>query len=290
MDTIIQSWLLFLNLKKLYLCAMPKNALKLTLLVLIMALIAGCSKYQRVFKSTDNELKYETAIALYEKKDYYRALQLFDQLMPVFKGTEREEKMSYFYAYSYYYQKDYMLAGYYFKRFATSYPVSKYAEECYFMNAYCSYLNSPPVSLDQTSSVEAIKEFQAFINKYPASDKLDRSNELIDKLRLKLEEKAYNIANMYLHMDEYLSAVVSYKTLMQEFPDTRFREEAMYNIIKAYHFYAVNSIDEKRIERHRQAINAYNDFKALYPESKLMKQATDLIQSSIKQVKKEDNS
>ncbi len=269
---------------------MLKNALKLSVIAVIVVVFSGCSKYQRVFKSTDNDLKYETAIALYESKDYYRALQLFDQLMPVFKGTEREEKMSYFYSYSYYYQKDYMLAGYYFKRFATSFPSSRLAEECYFMNAYCNYLKSPSTSLDQTSTEEAMKEFQAFINKYPASDRIDRCNELIDKLRLKLEEKSFNIAKMYLKMQEYLSAVVTYRNLLQEFPDTRFKEDAMFDIIKAYYYYAENSIAEKRIDRHRQAISAYNDFKAVFPESRYMKEINALIQNSLQYVKKENNS
>ena len=261
---------------------MLKNARHISLILLITLVFTGCSEYQKIYKSTDNDLKYESAIAYYEKKDYYRALQLFDQIMPTYRGTEREEKISYYYAYAYYYQKDYILAGYYFKRFADTYPTSRYNEECLFMTAYCSYLNSPPYYLDQTSTLDAIRDFQVFINRYPTSDRVPRANELIDQLRLKLEEKNYKIALLYLQMEEYKAAIVSFQNLMKDYPDTKFREESMYYIIEAWYKYAENSIPEKRIERHQAAIDAFNDFKAQYPESRYLQDAQNLIKNSYK--------
>ncbi|NTW26131.1 MAG: outer membrane protein assembly factor BamD, partial [Lentimicrobium sp.] len=83
-----------------------------SLLILILVVFSSCSKYQKLVKSTDNEVKYEMAIAYYEDKDYYRAIQLFDQLMPFFRGTERAELMAYYYANAHYEQKDYILASY----------------------------------------------------------------------------------------------------------------------------------------------------------------------------------
>ena len=265
----------------LYFCTMQRNTLISIAILLVMSTLSGCSKYQRIFKSTDNDLKYEAAIAYYENKDYYRALQLFDQLIPMVRGTEREEKISYYYAYSYYNQKDYILAGYYFKRFADNFPSSRYTEECYFMTAYCSYLNASPPNLDQTSSLDAIRDFQAFINRYPKSERVERCNELIDKLRLKLEEKNYQQAMLYFRMEEHQAAIVTFQNLLRDYPDTRFREEAMFNVIKAWSFYAENSVTAKKMERHQAAVSAFNDFKALYHESRYMKEAQQLIQGSM---------
>lgn len=263
-----------------YLCAMQKITLRLTFILLIVIALAGCSKYQRIYKSNDNDLKYEAAIAYYENKDYYRALQLFDLVLPMVRGTEREEKISYYYAYSYYHQRDYILAGYYFKRFANNFPSSRYAEESFFMSAYCSYLNSAPPTLDQTSTIEAIRDFQAFANRYPKSDRVERCNELIDKLRLNLEEKSFRQAMLYFRMDEYQAAIISFQNLMKEFPDTRYQEQVMFNIIKAWYNYAEKSVPSKRVERHQAAINAFNDFRALFPESRFLKEAQNLIQAS----------
>ena len=56
-----------------------KKLLFLSVIILIFSL-GSCSKYQKLLKSTDNEMKYDAAIDLFEKKDYSRSLELFDLL------------------------------------------------------------------------------------------------------------------------------------------------------------------------------------------------------------------
>ena len=42
--------------------------------------MGACSKYQKLLKSSDYALKYENGVKYYEKKDYYRAVGLFEEL------------------------------------------------------------------------------------------------------------------------------------------------------------------------------------------------------------------
>lgn len=179
---------------------------------------SSCSKYQKLLKSTDNDLKYETAMDLFEKKDYNRALELFDLLQAVYRGTSRGEEIGFNMAYCYYYQKDYTLAAYYFKRHAQTYPNTPRAEEALFMNAYCYYLDSPRPSLDQANTHLAIKELQEFINTYPRSERVARSNELIDNLRDKLELKDFNIAMLYYRMRDYQAAITTFQNILKNTP------------------------------------------------------------------------
>jgi len=136
-------------------------------LLIISFLLVSCSKFQKLVKSTDNEKKYEMAIKYFEEKEYYRAIQLFEQIAPFFKGTDRAEKIAFYNAYSYYEQKDYILAAYYFRQFAANYPNSKNAEEAAFLSAYCNYLDSPPSSLDQSVTLEAINGLQLLLTSIP---------------------------------------------------------------------------------------------------------------------------
>ncbi len=142
---------------------MFKKLIFFLFLISSVALIS-CSKYQKLLKGADNEAKYEAAIDYYEKDDYYRALQLFDPLIAVYRGTKKAETLYYYYAYCYYKQQDYILASYYFKRFVKNSPNSDKAEECVYLSAYCTYLDSPKYNLDQTNTYEAIKDLQLFIN------------------------------------------------------------------------------------------------------------------------------
>jgi len=238
-----------------------------------------------MLKSADNELKYDKAVEYYEKGDYYRALQLFDGLIPVFRGTNKAEKLYFYYAYCYYNQHDNVMASYYFNRFAQSFPTSDFTEEATFMSAYCKYLDSPRYSLDQTVSKEAINEFQLFINKYPYSERAKQATALIDELRNKLQLKVYTIANMYLKMEDYQAAIVSFENILKQYPDTEFKEEILYKIIKSYYMYAMKSITGKKKERYESAVKAYFDFVSLYPESKYLKEVQEMKEKVTKELK-----
>jgi outer membrane protein assembly factor BamD len=247
---------------------------RLNILFLVAVLIiAGCGKHQKLIKSTDNEAKYAAALDYYNEKDYYRALQLFQQLINVYQGTEKAEKMQFYYAYCYYYQKDNVLASYYFKRFVTNYPRSPLAEEAMFMNAYCYYLDSPASSLDQTNTYTAIKELQLFINLYPQSARVAEATRLIDDLRAKLQRKDLDIATLYLKMKLYEAAIYSYKNVLKDYPDSEYKEEILYSILKSNFNFAENSIPSKQDERYQSALDAYNELVFQYPETKYMKEA-----------------
>jgi len=246
------------------------------LLISIAVVFSSCSKHQKLLKSTDNEAKYEKAMEYYEKGDYYRALQVFEQLISVYRGTNKAEKLYLYYAYAYYYEHDYIMASYYFKRFTVNFPSSEFAEEAGYMIAYCKYLDSPRYSLDQTVTREAIDEFQLFINRFPYGEKAQEATTLITELREKLLNKDYNIANLYYKMEDFRAAIISYENLLKEFPDTEYREDILYKIITGYYSFAIKSIQEKKKERLESAMKAYYDFAALYPESEFIDDARKL--------------
>ncbi len=247
-------------------------------------MLAGCGKHQKLLKSTDNEAKYAAAMQDYDHHDYYRALQLFQQLVNFYQGTEKAQKMQFYYAYCYYYQQDYILASYYFKRFTNNYPRSEYTEEAMYMNAYCYFLDSPPYNLDQSNTLTAIKELQLFIDTYPNSDRVEEATSLIDRLRAKLQKKAFEIANLYYKMEQYEAAITSFNTLLKDYPDTDYKENVLFNIFKSYYYYGLKSIRSKQQERFQSALDAYNEFVFQFPDSKFLKEANnikDLVQKKI---------
>jgi outer membrane protein assembly factor BamD len=254
------------------------------LLVGVVIFSVSCSKHSRVLKGTDNELKYEMAIDLYEKGDYYRAIQLFDQLIAIYRGTDRLENINYYYAQCYYKQEDYLLASYYFKRFAQNYPSSERAEECMYLNAYCYYLDSPRYSLDQTNTYEAIKEMQLFINLYPDSERIPECNAIIDELRGKLEKKAIEIGIQYFKTRHYKAAITSLEAVLDDFPDTKNREKILYFVMKSYYYYAINSVEEKKEERYQQAIEIYNDIMYLFPDTKYQRELNSMQKNAMEKL------
>jgi outer membrane protein assembly factor BamD len=255
---------------------------------LLLAFLS-CSDYNRLLKSSDYNKKYDAAIKYYDNKEYTKALALLEELVSVYRGTVRAEKIMYYYAYSIYATGDYLLAGYHFNNFVKTFPTSEKAEECAFMYAYCYYLQSPRYSLDQTDTKNAIKELQFFINKYPDSKRKDECNELITKLRGKLEQKYYEISKQYYFLEDYKAAITSFENVLKDYPDTKYREELMYMIVKASYIYATKSTDSKKTERFKSVIDAYNKFISYYPEkSKYSKEVEGYYLSAKNQLKYPD--
>ena len=243
-----------------------KNRL-LTLAFCGLVALTSCNDFNRMVKSTDNEMKYEVAMDYYERGDYNHALQLFDLLQAAFRTTPRGEAITYRTAQCYYQQNDYDIAGYYYNRFTQTYPFSKDAEKAAFMNAYCSYMQSPESGLDQTNTHNAIKQLKNFIERYPQSDSLDRVNYLIGDLNNKLEEKDYNVCRLFYRMENYSAAITSFENMLKKYPNTAHREEILFDMAKTYYDYAENSVPEKQRERYESCIEQCNALTYLYPES-----------------------
>jgi outer membrane protein assembly factor BamD len=255
--------------------------------VLIASLLYSCDGYNKLLKSQDYEKKYEAAVKYFEEdEDYFKALQLFDELLVVYRGTVKAQKVYYYYAYCYYYMEDYILGAYHFQKFAITFPNSDKAEECFFMSAYCKYLDSPKYSLDQTSTMEAIQQLQSFANIYPASDSLPRCNELIDELRYKLEVKSFEAAKSYYTTEYYKSAIYALNRFLKEHPVSKFKEESLFLLLDASFIYADKSIEGKRKERFDEATEVYNKLIGSYPQTKYLKRAEQLKNKIDKELEK----
>jgi outer membrane protein assembly factor BamD len=254
--------------------------------LVILVLITSCSRFNRIMKSTDMNMKYEAAMKYYNAKKYYQALQLFEELISVFKGTARAEQTYYYYCKSYYETGEYQTAAYHLDNFTKTFPNSEHAEECQYLNAYCYYLDSPIYSLDQTSTHDAIKQFQLFINKYPKSPRVEESNRLIDQLRLKLETKAFMNAKLYYKMEEYKAATIAFAGVMKDFPTTQYKEECMFLIIKSAYKYAENSIESKKKNRYKDAIEQYYKLVDAFPNSKYLREGESIFNDSKEEIKK----
>jgi outer membrane protein assembly factor BamD len=246
------------------------------LIVFAVLVLASCNQYNRLLKSTDYELKLQKAHEYYEKGNFIRSAQLFEELIPVMKGTDKSEEVYYYYTWSEYYIGDVILSQYHFKNYTRQFPAGKHVEECSFMSAYCYFRTSPQLHLDQTYTKNAVKEFQAFIDTYPESSRLDTCNVLVDQLNQKLERKDVEIIRQYFNLSDWKATIVASRIFIKEYPASRYTEEMMFLTIDSYYLLALNSITSKKEERLNGAIENYVKFADLYPESVYLSRAESI--------------
>jgi outer membrane protein assembly factor BamD len=263
------------------------------LFLIFLISLTACNKYNKVLKSKDFQYKLTMADKYYANKKYKYAQQLYEELFPIFKGTQKFEELYYQYAYCFYYQKQYRDAENLFKGFLEVFPNSNKSEEVDYMRAYCFYRQSPRIELEQTNTIKSIGMMQTFINTHPGSARIKEATEIIDKCRAKLETKEYNAAQLYYNLGSYRAAALAFSALLNNYPESTKGEEYKLMVVKAYYQYAKKSIVEKQIERFEKVITEYQDFADRYPDSKLLKNAetySNLSQNNIKEIQNEQTS
>jgi outer membrane protein assembly factor BamD len=265
--------------------------LAVVLLIVPFLMLGGCSsQFTKILKSTDYQYKLKKADEYYANKKYRFAEQLYEELFPVFKGSEKFEELYYKYAYCSYYQKNYESAENLFKGFLGVFPNSSRAEEIAYMHALTFYKQSPNVQLDQTNTTKAIGMMQSFISTHPNSPRVADATDIIAKCRAKLEEKDYLTAKLYYNLQMYQAAGIGFTNLLNSYPESAKGEEYMLMAVKSYYEFAKLSISDKQEQMYEKVTAAYFDFADRYPQSALLKQAEDyknLRQNNIKKIQNE---
>lgn len=245
-----------------------------------LLLLASCETPEKVLKSTDLEYKKTKAKFWYNKKEYFKCIPVLEELIGLLKGRESVEEWYYLYCMANYKQGDYMISGYHFKNFYDQYPNSVWAEECLHMYAKSNAQLSPKPDLDQTYTYKALEAYQFFFSMFPDSKYVAEGNEMVAKLRKKLEKKALNNADLYYRTQNYKAAATAYENLLTDFPDIEENEKISFMVVKANYRYAENSIPEKKTPRYKHVIESFADFKYKFPNSKYLAEARKYEQLS----------
>lgn len=285
---------------------MRKKFMKKTLYMVLMGMVmlstllatTSCQNtYNNVYKTDDYIYKYEYAKELYFRGKYIQCYELLEQMVMIFKGTDKAEESLFMNAMCYYNIKDYETASLYFDKYVQTYPKGTYAEDARYYNGMSSYYQSPDPRLDQTPTYTAIKELQSFIEFFPYSDRREEATNLLYKLQDRLVQKEYESAMLYFKLGDYVgncanggsnfeACIITAENALKNYPYTEYREDLYMMILRSRFRLAKNSIAEKAEERFRQTIDEYYGFRNEFPESKYMKEADLIFRQSDAKVKK----
>ncbi len=236
-------------------------------------------------KSTDYEYKYESAKCYFASGKYTRASTLLNELIAIFKGTDKAEESLFMLGMSYYKRLDYQTASQVFIQYYNVYPHGIYTDLARFYAGKSLYLDTPEPRLDQSGTYSAIQQLQMFMEYFPKSDKKEEAQDMIFALQDKLVMKEYYSARLYLNMGNYLgnnyqSCIITAQNALKDYPYTVLREDLSMLVLRAKYEWALYSVDEKKVERFRDAVDEYYGFKNEFPESKYAKEADRIFKDS----------
>ena len=252
------------------------------LLILCMAaFLSSCAtEFNRVYKSADNDYKYEYAKQCFAMGKYQQASTLLQDLVLIQKGRDNAQESLYLLGMAEYGNRDYESASATFKKYYSSYPKGTFAEQASFYIGQSLYQSAPEPRLDQTPTVGAINAYQQFLDIFPDSELRPIAQQRLFELQDILVEKEYLSAELYYNLGGYFgninantesnyeACIITAQNAMKNYPYSKIREKFSVLIMKSKFELAENSSEERMLDRYRDAEDECYGFLNEYPESK----------------------
>lgn len=254
---------------------------KLTLIATCVALLmTSCvNEYNQITKSGDYTLKYEYAKQCYAQGKYSRAVPLLQELVTMKKGSTDGEECLYMLAMAEFGMKDYETASEYFKKYFSSYPKGRYAENAKYYVGESLFQNAPEPRLDQSTTMTAIAAFQEYLDIFPDAHLKSQATSRLYALQDLLVEKEYKSARLYFDLGTYFgnctnggnnyeACIVTAQNALKDYPYSNRREEFASLVMKSKYELAKMSVESKQLERYQDAEDECYGFINEYPDSK----------------------
>lgn len=265
----------------------------------IAALFSSCaSEFNKVYKTADNDYKYEYAKQCFAMGKFQQASSLLQDVVMLQKGRDNAQESLYLLGMSQYCNKDFESASATFKKYYSSYPKGTFAEQASFYVGQPLFRGAPEPRLDQTPTIGAINAYQQFLDLFPDSELRPLAQERMFILQDNLVQKEYLSAQLYYNLGGYFgninantesnyeACIITAQNALKTYPYSKIREKFSVLIMKSKFYLAENSSEERRLERYRDAEDECYGFLNEYPESKECATAEKFI-TKCKKVTKE---
>ena len=208
---------------------LTRNSILFLIIGSLLVIGTGCS---RALKKDlkDDEYYFNRGMEFLKKKNYQSAIENFQTVVDSFSGSERVVDAQYQLGEARFKNEEYLTAAYEYERVYSDYPSSEYAADAWYKKALCYFMESPKANLDQENTQLAIDEFHRFIDNFPRNELVKDAQERIRELESKLAYKYYLVAELYRKMNARDAALIYYKALVEEYPQTVWRPYAWFGM------------------------------------------------------------
>lgn len=135
---------------------------------------------------------------------------------------------------AYYLQGEYIASAPIYARFVELYPQDDLTAQALFYEGMSYYKDMVPLKKDQTNAGKALDIFVEFVRKYPMHFATPFALEKITLLNDRLAQKEFEVALFYFNTTGYISCIGRVDYLLEKWPDSRFKADALLLKGKSY--------------------------------------------------------
>jgi outer membrane protein assembly factor BamD len=127
-----------------------------------------------------------------------------------------------------------------FKEFLSFYPTHRRADYAQLKLGMAHFKQMRHPQRDQTETREAVKEFEAFVARYPTSSLMPEARQRLREARDRLSESDYLVGYFYYRQRWYVGAVDRFKSVLKDDPEYTGRD--------AVYYYLADSLVKMKLE------------------------------------------
>ncbi|MEE2859119.1 MAG: outer membrane protein assembly factor BamD [Candidatus Neomarinimicrobiota bacterium] len=204
--------------------------MKKILIGIFILLFFGCGN-KSVNIDQDFSSNFEKAMSFFNKEKFSRARDEFDYIIKSDSGSKLANEAQFYKGECLFEIKEYDEAWVSYDRYIRFSNDFDKIEKSRYRICECAISSSNSYQRDQKQTKRALEQLQMFIEDFPKSIFIEHAERSITELRYKLAKKEYEVARLYLKLEEYESAIIYFRSVLNNYYDTDFADEARIGII-----------------------------------------------------------
>ena len=168
-----------------------------------------------------------------DKEKYLQAQLDFKHIVIRGTGSDLGDDAQYYLGEAYFRNEEYLEAIAEYEKLTRRMGFSPFVEDARFKICEAYRIESPKYFHDQEYTEKALERYQEFLDDYPNSKYVNDVLASIEILREKMGLKLYETGILYMKMEEYESAKMTFERVVDHYYDTAVVHQARQGMVKA---------------------------------------------------------
>ena len=203
---------------------------KYFIFIIITVFLVNCGS-KSVHLEEDLTPNFNKAMKFFEKGKYHRSRDEFNYIIMTDPGSKLANESQYYKGESLFQMKEYDEAWVTFDRYVRFTNDINKIEKSRYRICECAIYLTNSFQRDQKQTKRALDQLQMFVEDFPLSELVLDAEKAITELRIKLAEKDFEVGRLYLKLEEYESALIYFRSVLNNYYDTDFADDARISII-----------------------------------------------------------
>lgn len=219
------------------------------------------------YKRGEEILKGQRVMLLFSDVDYTQAIELFQEVIDNYPYSEYATLAELRIADIHFDQENYEEALSYYQDFVELHPNHPRVPYAIYRNGLCAFEQMSEPDRDQTTTYDAIAQFEVLLDRYPDWDEASLARQMLQRARDQLVRRDVLVGDFYMTQGDYYAALRRYRRSLRDYPQQTDRPATMARLADAL----------AALHRYYEAEQLYTQVVQLEPSEQVLDHALEQL-------------